>query len=637
MRFCTLLLLSLWIALSSCTDSSIVSLHSPDREISIHIHNERDESLLSLVYQNDTLIAPSPFGLLINDRDASKNVQVELIHSTSSDETWATTNGKQKTVRDHHNAYTLEVKDVRDKGVFYQVNLKLYNDGWAYRYLFPVRSVGDSVAIGGEVTRLNFRYDFTYWSFNGENHNIGPLLRSETQKENAGIPMVLQVKENLFMALHEAAILHLAPFTLDASGEGLSVGFNVDHSPQSVPFHTSWRAFLLGEEVGDLVSFNLLVNLNEPSKIEDTGWIKPGKLLWDWRVWGYRAADGFEYGLNTESHLRMIDFAAENNIQYLLIDADWYGEEFNETSDPTSAREGIDIERCMEYAQSKKVGIILYLNDVGAKKFGLEKVLQQFAAWGAVGVKYGFMTGTPADKVEQTRKVIETCAKYRLMVDFHDNPIPPSGDRRTWPNVVTREYGHAQADAKRSYFPETAVNTALVNMIAGPLDMTNGWFDLNNAHSRVRVFEEIPGTVAAEVAKLIVVHTGWMVLPDSPEEYLKKEDLFDCIRKMPAQFDSFRVLGAELDGFISVARQARKDWFIGTLTNREPRSVTLDLGFLPQGGRYSATLYEDARDTHFLDNKEAYTLRTIEVDTNTKLQVKMAPGGGHAIYLTPLD
>ncbi|MCG8391098.1 MAG: glycoside hydrolase family 97 C-terminal domain-containing protein, partial [Cytophagales bacterium] len=295
------------------------------------------------------------------------------------------------------------------------------------------------------------------------------------------------------------------------------------------------------------------------------------------------------------------------------------------------------IDRCMDYAQSKNVGIILYLNDVGAKKFGLEKVLQQFAAWGAVGVKYGFMTGTPADKVKQTRKVIETCAKYRLMVDFHDNPIPPSGDRRTWPNVVTREYGHAQADAKRSYFPETAVNTALVNMIAGPLDMTNGWFDLNNAHSRVRVFEEIPGTVAAEVAKLIVVHTGWMVLPDSPEEYLKKEDLFDCIRKMPAQFDSFRVLGAELDGFISVARQARKDWFIGTLTNREPRSVTLDLGFLPQGRRYSATLYEDATDTHFLDNKEAYNLRTIEVDTNTKLQVKMAPGGGHAIYLTPLD
>ena len=182
MRFCTLLLSSLWIALSSCTDSSIVSLHSPDREISIHINNERDESLLSLIYQNDTLIAPSPFGLLINDRDASKNVQVELISSTSSDETWATTNGKQKTVRDHHNAYTLEVKDVRDKGVFYQVNLKLYNDGWAYRYLFPVGSVGDSVAIGGEVTRLNFRYDFTYWSFNGENHNIGPLLRSETQK-----------------------------------------------------------------------------------------------------------------------------------------------------------------------------------------------------------------------------------------------------------------------------------------------------------------------------------------------------------------------------------------------------------------------------------------------------------------------
>jgi len=208
-----------------------------------------------------------------------------------------------------------------------------------------------------------------------------------------------------------------------------------------------------------------LVNLNEPCKIEDTSWIKPGKSLWDWRVWGYRAQDGFEYGLNTKSHKRLIDFASENNIQYLLIDADWYGSEFSETSDPTTSREGVDIVDCMQHAKSKNIGVILYLNDIGARKFGLERVLEQFSEWGASGVKYGFMRGSPEEKVRQTRKVVELCARYKLMVNFHDYPIPPSGDSRTYPNLVTKEFGHSQADAQRSYFPETAVNQPLINMM----------------------------------------------------------------------------------------------------------------------------------------------------------------------------
>ncbi|MCD6347134.1 MAG: glycoside hydrolase family 97 catalytic domain-containing protein, partial [Bacteroidales bacterium] len=307
--------------------------------------------------------------------------------------------------------------------------------------------------------------------------------------------------------------------------------------------------------------------------------------------------------------------------------------EFSATSDPTSAREGVDIVEYMRYAREKKVGVILYLNDVGAKKFGLERVLKQFADWGAAGVKYGFMRGTAEQKVIHTRKVIELCAKYHLMVDFHDNPVPPSGDRRTWPNLMTKEFGHSQADAMKSYFPKTAVISPFVNMIAGPLDKCDGWFDLNTAQSRVKVFQEIPGTVAAEVAKLIVNYSGWNILPDSPEEYLKKDDLFDCIRKMPAQFDCFKVLDGQIGEYITVARGAGDNWFIGSLTNREARNINIDFSFLPDGESYQATFYEDAEATHFLKNKEAYQIRKQIVNSNTRLTIRMAPGGGHAIYL----
>jgi alpha-glucosidase len=246
------------------------------------------------------------------------------------------------------------------------------------------------------------------------------------------------------------------------------------------------------------------------------------------------------------------------------------------------------------------------------------------------------MKGSPKEKVINTRRIVEMCAKYKLTVNFHDNPIAPSGDRRTWPNLITKEFGHSQADAKRSYFPETIVTATFVNMIAGPLDLCNGWFALNTAFNgnRPKVFEEIPGTVAAEVAKLIVVYGGYFVLPDAPEEYLKKDDLFNCIRNMPAHFDGYKVLDGEIGAFISVARNAGDDWFVGSLTNRESRDITIRFDFLEAGIKYEATFYEDAPDTHFLNNKEAYQIReNIGIEKGSEVKVKLAPGGGHSIWI----
>jgi len=621
------------LILLSCSKQNEITVKSPDGNVAVTISNVSDSLLFSVSYDKSPLINRSALGLMVNGVDMTKGVVITEVTETEFDETWNTVNGKQKTVRNHYKGLKISVQKNDSPGKFYEIILRVYNDGFAYRYNFPQKAVGDSVLIEKELTGLEYTDDFTYWTYNVENNNIGPEKRSETSRKSALIPMVLKFNDHRFMAIHESEIVSFAPFTINAAGEGVSLGFNINYSVRKSAFKTSWRTFIVGKRAGDLVESDLIVNLNEPCKIEDTSWIKPGKVVWDWRVWGYKASDGFVYGLNTVSHKRLIDFASANNIQYLLIDADWYGDEFSENSDPTSSREGVNILECMDYAKKKNVGVILYLNDIGAKRFGLERVLKQFADWGAAGVKYGFMTGTWEDKVKHTREVVELCAKYKLMVDFHDNPVPPSGDRRTYPNLVTKEFGHSQADAMKSYFPEKPVTSNFVNMIAGPIDMCNGWFDLNNAHSRVRVFQEIPGTVAAEVAKLIVVYTGWVVLPDSPEEYLKKDDLFDCIRKMPAQFDSFKILDGEIGEFITVVRGAGNDWFIGSLTNREACEITIDFSFLPEGKKYEATIYGDAAGTHYQSNKEAYQISKQSIDRSSKLVVKMAPGGGNAIYL----
>ncbi len=620
------------LSLFACANEKKTQLSSPDGNIVISLQNKNGSLFISQLYKGDTIIGNSPIGLQIQDFDFSTNVNIKSSEKSTFDETWNTVNGKNKTVRNYYNEKIFHLQQTTENGFSCDLIFRCYNDGFAYRYVVKNIS-GDSIRWNGENTKLHFKNDFTFWAYNGEQHNVGPVKCSSSTLKEIRIPMVLELNDNLYMAIHEAEIVRYAPLSIKLDGEAKSMSFNITKTSDEGELETSWRTFIIGNRPGDLVESDLLVNLNEPCKIDDTSWIKPGKSLWDWRVWGYKAGDGFEYGLNTVSHKRFIDFASENNIQYLLIDADWYGPEFSENSDPTAAREGINIEECMAYAKQKGVGVILYLNDVGAKRFGLERVLKQFSEWGAAGVKYGFMQGSWEQKVRHTREVVKLCAKYKLMVDFHDNPVPPSGDRRTYPNLVTREFCHAQADAMRSYFPETAVTSPFVNMVAGPIDYTNGWFDLNNAQTRVRVFKEIPGTVAAEVAKLVVTYTGWMVLPDSPEEYLKKNDLFDCIRKMPAQFDSFNVLDGIIGEFISVARKAGDNWFVGSLTNRDARDIEVDFGFLPEGKKYKATIYEDTENTHYLENKESYRIEQKMVQHGDKLKISMAPGGGNTIFL----
>lgn len=622
-------ILAIVLIICSCGSPKTHVLKSPNENIISKITSDEGGLFFNLIFENDSLITKISPNLYVEEVSVFKNLKISDVEKTQTDKSWNTINGKNKVVRNHFNQYKFSL--ISEVGHSFDLEIRVYNKGFAYRFVVP-----EGITRIEEQTEINFGGNFTFWTFNGEHHNVGPEKISTFKSDIVKKPAVFKSNQNNYFAIHEAAVFKHAPFSLKNIENKSLLLVQECISPERIT--TSWRTFILGNRPGDLVESNLLVNLNEPCKIDDPSWIKPGKSMWDWRVWGYKADDGFEYGLNTISHKRFIDFASENNIQYLLIDADWYGPEFSNDSDPTSARDGVNIEECMAYAKEKGVGVILYLNDVGAKKFGLERVLKQFSEWGASGVKYGFMKGSAKEKVLNTRHIVELCAKYKLTVNFHDNPIAPSGDRRTWPNLTTKEFCHAQADARRSYWPETIVTSPFVNMIAGPLDMTNGWFALNTAYTsgdRPKVFAEIPGTVAAEVAKLIVIYTGCSVLPDAPEEYLKKDDLFDCIRKMPAQFDSFKVLDGEIGEFITVARQAGSNWFVGSLTNRESRHLEIKLDFLEEGKKYLATCYEDSPDTHFENNKESYQVRTNrEVTNKSTLQAKLAPGGGHSIFIT---
>ena len=384
---------------------------SPEQIVSSQVGISGGNIVFNIKYK-DTIVSDSCIAGFIN---TNHKLEIRDIRSEYVDNTWESVNGKNLYVRNNYNEFIYDIGIAEIPDLEYKIVFRLYDDGLAFRYLLNNKSGADIQV--SDQSLIKFKKDPVFWSYNGENHNIGPEKLGESELKTIRPPVLFKVDHDLFASILEASIFNHGPLQLVKGEYPLSLKSEPQQKDWGNNFETSWRVVQLGESAGQLIESDILVNLNEESQIDDTSWIKPGKVLWDWRVWGYTASDGFVYGLNTPSHMRFVDFASENNIQYLLLDADWYGPEFSAESDPTSANSRVDITGFMEYARYKNVGVILYLNDVGARRFGLERVLKQFSDWGAAGVKYGFMRGSWEEKVKQTRLVVELCAKYKLMVN----------------------------------------------------------------------------------------------------------------------------------------------------------------------------------------------------------------------------
>jgi alpha-glucosidase len=459
----------------------------------------------------------------------------------------------------------------------------------------------------------------------------------------------------------EAAIFKQAPFTLAAiAGGETAFQERFAASALSAGDTTSWRVVLVGRTPGDLLVSPVMYCLNPPCDIGETDWVKPGLAFWDWRAWGARTKDGFTYGLDMASWKRFIDFASENNIRYLVLDANWYGPEFQKSSDPRTSRDHlviqpdmtrpriirkpapenwddpIDVPALIRYGNSRGVGIILYFNDIARDNYPFEETLALYQQWGAAGIKYGFMKAKGQQKVLDTREIVRLCAKHQLLCNFHDGPVPPSGDRRTYPNYVTREFCHSQSDAMRAFSPTGFCEQVFVNMLAGPVDMCNGLYTLENpARDRPRIFTNVDSTIVAETARVMITFSGFSILPDCPEAYAERADLFDYIRRLPMTWDETRILHSDIGKVITTARRSGERWFVASATNEQERTLPISLDFLDEGKKYAATVYEDAPESHYQTNREAYRVRKLQVTRDATIEARMAPGGGHCIYLEP--
>jgi alpha-glucosidase len=278
------------------------------------------------------------------------------------------------------------------------------------------------------------------------------------------------------------------------------------------------------------------------------------------------------------------------------------------------------------------VGVWLYLNDIGGRKFPLEETLKQYGEWGAAGVKYGFMRGNPEEKNQRTRLITELCAKNELLCNYHDGPVHPYGQMRTWPNAVTREFCQAQLDGHKVFQPKTFVTSVFVNMLAGPLDMNNGLADLTQK-GRKDHGVPVPSTLAAEIARTLIVFSGATVIPDIPEYYRKHPELLRFIAAQQMPWRESKTLAGEIGEYIVMARQAADGaWLVGAATNESPRELDVPLSFLP-AGKHEALVIQDGPLSDYRTHAEDYRAETRMVTRSDTLRLKLAPGGGACVLV----
>lgn len=609
-------------------------LKSPNGKLQLTIQFTK-EGKLSYTFKanNRPLINDSPLGYTLGNQKTlpSEGWLLKKSAGSSVNSVWKPIWGKRAVVPDQYNELILDLNGPDPTSInSLRVEARAYNDGVAFRYGIP-STVTNSATCFAELTTYNFAGDYTAWFYNGEHENLGPERLSETEGKRFPV-MTIKANQEAYLAIHEADLTTGDPLVL-ASKKG-DTSFSVASVPGKLEAgtHSAWRVILYGTTPGTLVDSHLIELLN-PDPQGDFSWVKPGVAVWDWRIDGAKI-DGFTYSMTYPSWVRMVDFAAENNIRYLVLDANWYGPEHEANSDPVKGDKAADVKKLLQYGKQKGIGIWLYLNDVGGRKFPIEQTLKQYGDWGAAGIKYGFMRGNPAEKNMWTRKITELCAQNHLLCDFHDGPVHPYGQMRTFPNAVTREFCHAQLDGHRVFVPSTFVTTVFVNMVAGPIDMNNGMFDLRQGKTtRVDENQPVPSTLVSEAARTLIVFSGATILPDIPELYKKYPDLlrFIAAQKMPWQ--QSKTLSGEIGEYIVMARQAADGvWLVGAATNESPREIQIPLSFL-KSGKYEVTIIQDGDKAHYLKNREDLKVDKKILKSRDKMHVKLAAGGGACLMI----
>ena len=612
---------------------------SPDKQVELEMSLIENKLNYQILWSGEVVMDASELSLF-----SGKSIKIVDSKLNKEDSSWKPVWGQFSTIRNNYKELEL---DIETNGMRGKLLARVFNDGVAFRFILPQ---GEKKGEANFFCEYNLPQESSFYAPLGESEPLGPLSINELneklnisrkgkkKKRGLQVPLVVETQSNSFIAILESDLYSAQGFSvmnLAIDDDQKNIFSSNEVEVNNDELITPWRVILFGKSAGDLVVNTTPVNLAAPCKLDNTDWIKPGLSLWDWRVHSYKTTDGFEYGINTESYKRFIDFAAEFDIDYFLIDDSWYK---HVSKGHFEMSEKLHLDEVVSYAKEKDVELMLYY-DRKHGEYGDKELFPYYSSLSMKGIKYGFM----GSNVPFTRSAIEQSAESKLLIDFHDGPVPFTGIRRTLPNAITREYCHAQQDSRRAFTPESFIKMALINAITGPLDMNNGNFDLIgiNRGDRTkgpRVKNSYPSTVVSEAARTLIIFSGLVCIPDAPEAYKAKKDLFEFIQKLPiGKWDESKILNSKIGEYITTARRHDKEWFIASVISQKGGTLDVNLDFLEAGIEYDVTFYEDTNETHCKTNPEAYQIRTGKLKKGDVVNANLAPGGGHCMWIRPIS
>ncbi len=677
-----------------------VSITSPNGNLVLNFElTPKGAPYYTLDYKNKPVVTASTLGLKSDQLDLTDGFHIVSTDTASVDRTWEPVWGEYSTIRDNFNELTVKLEG-KDGNRGLTIRFRVFNDGLGFRYELPVQKGSNHLTIKDEVTEFNFNDNHKLFCIPGD-YDTDEYLWSETnftdlskalssyrkhsEAQRAGglsiqTPMLIKTNDGVYINIHEAALDGYPAMLLDVDPEKYSMKSHLVPDRLGVsaylqmPFNTPWRTLIVSDDARDILASQLVLNLNEPCKIEDTSWIKPMKYVGVWwemftgnqKTWAYS-----DYGLakpgvtdytkltpnghhpaNTENVKKYIDFAAKHGFDGVLVEGwnegweDWGSYRKNRQFLFDKPYPDFDLPLLRDYAKEKGVKLIMH-HETAANaadyELQLDRAFKFMKDNNYDAVKTGYVGAiiprsehhTSQWMVDHARHVIERAADYQIMVDSHEAPRP-TGLCRTYPNWLAQESARGgEFESMGGNPPSHTCMLPFTRLKGGPMDYTPGLFETKMSYYNEGKDSQAGTTIARQLALYLTMPSPWQMACDLPENYDRFPDAFQFIKDVPVDWADSKYLEAEPNQYITVARLDKNsnDWYVGAITDENGRTATIDFSFLPKDGGYTATIYEDAPDAHWKDNPQAYRIRTVKVKHGTKLKQPLAPGGGAAIRI----
>ena len=659
-----------------CAAPSQVRVASPDGRNAVVVETHEGRLYYSVERDGRPLLTPSLLGFDFRGAPPLRD-SLRIVDSSRStfDETWTQPWGEVSRIRDHHNELKVGVEETRAPNRKFTLAVRAFNDGVAFRYEFPAQPSLADFEMMDELTEFAIADNARAWwiASNRPRLDRSEQLWSEgpvSTLDSVQTPLTMELRDGkTFVVIHEANLVDYAKMNIRGPRME-SRTLRADLAPYAdgvkvrghTPFVTPWRTIQIADKVTELSPSVIGLNLNLPPVIENTDWIKPMKYVGIW--WGMHIntmtwSSGPKHGATTANTKRYIDFAAANGFGGVLVegwnvgwDGDWI--QNRNAFSFTQAYPDYDLPELARYARSKGVHLIVH-NETSGGIQNYERQMDSAFSWyhslGLDGIKSGYVTDLTSEghshwgqfMVNHYRHVIAKAAQYHIMLDAHE-PIHDTGERRTYPNMMSREGARGQEynawGGDGGNPPEHETILFFTRLLDGPMDFTPGIFDILRTHTGPARLNEEPRvrtTIAKQLALYVVIYSPLQMAADLPENY-DHVPAFQFIKDVAVDWDTTRVIDGKIGDYVIVARKQKNSpqWFLGAITDEEARTFSVPLTFLDRGKAYVADIYADGPGANWLTNPTPVAISHRAVTRNSVLRIALAPGGGQAIRIRPV-